>query len=376
MRLKKPMPVLIAVVTGVLVCYSCSKKTAVPCDVVKPVVVTEPTKHDTDDPAIWINPNDPAQSLIIGTDKDKDGALYVYDLNGKIQPDKVVRNLKRPNNVDVEYGLILNGKPVDIAVVTERMTNKIRVYALPDMKCIDNGGIPVFVGEKLRAPMGIALYKRLSDGAIYAIVSRKEGPTDGTYLWQYLLKDDGKGNVAGELVRKFGKYSGVKEIEAIAVDDPLGYVYYSDEQYGIRKYYANPAVPNANRELGIIHAQDYWEDNEGISIYPIDDKTGYILVSDQSANRFRIYTREGTPAIIDPDDPEDNEPAKPHQHKLVKIVNVAANNSDGSEVTNVNLGARFPHGMFVAMSDDKTFQIYNWDDIIGRNVLSIADYGK
>ncbi|XHR95108.1 phytase [Mucilaginibacter sp. UC70_90] len=25
--------------------------------------------YDTDDPAIWINPADPAQSLIIGTDK-------------------------------------------------------------------------------------------------------------------------------------------------------------------------------------------------------------------------------------------------------------------------------------------------------------------
>ncbi|MGC9364380.1 MAG: phytase [Fidelibacterota bacterium] len=376
MRLKIIMPLLILAVIGLLIVDSCGKRTKLICGAVKPVAVTEQTKHDTDDPAIWIHPDDPARSLIIGTDKDKDGALYVYNLEGKILQDKVVRNLKRPNNVDVEYGLMLNGNPVDIAVATERMANKIRVFALPDMKCIDNGGIPVFVGEKLRAPMGIALYKRPSDGAIYAIVSRKEGPTDGTYLWQYLLKDDGSGNVAGELIRKFGKYSGVKEIEAIAVDDPLGYVYYSDEQYGIRKYYANPSVPNADQELGIIHAQDYWEDNEGISIYPLDSKTGYILVSDQSANRFRIYTREGTPAIIDPGDPEDNEPAKPHQHKLVKIVNVSTNNSDGSDVTNVNLGAKFPHGMFVAMSDNRTFQIYNWDDIIGRNVLSTADYGK
>jgi hypothetical protein len=29
----------------------------------------------------------PTQSLIIGTDKDADGALYVCDLNGKIIPD-------------------------------------------------------------------------------------------------------------------------------------------------------------------------------------------------------------------------------------------------------------------------------------------------
>ena len=184
------------------------------------------------DPAIWINPEDPSKSLIIGTDKDSDGALYVFDLNGKIIEEKTVRNLKRPNNVDIEYGLLLNGKPVDIAVATERENNKIRIYSLPDMKEIDNGGIEVFAGEKFQAPMGISLYKRPSDSAIFAIVSRKEGPMEG-YLFQYLLKDDGKGNVTGTLVRKFGAYSGKKEIESIAVDDQLGYVYYSDEQYGV-----------------------------------------------------------------------------------------------------------------------------------------------
>ena len=47
--------------------------------------------HDTDDPAIWINPADPAKSLIIGTDKDDDGAYYVYDLDGKIIEEKTVR---------------------------------------------------------------------------------------------------------------------------------------------------------------------------------------------------------------------------------------------------------------------------------------------
>jgi 3-phytase len=50
--------------------------------VLVPRVVTEPVRHDTDDPAIWINPADPAASLVLGTDKDADGALYVFDLNG------------------------------------------------------------------------------------------------------------------------------------------------------------------------------------------------------------------------------------------------------------------------------------------------------
>ena len=339
--------------------------------VIKPLVVTEPVVYDTDDPAIWLHPSDPSQSLIIGTDKEEDGALFVYNLEGKIDTQRTVRGIKRPNNVDVEYGLLLNGTAIDIAVATERLENRLRVFSVPEMKAVDNGGIPVFEGEELRAPMGIALYKRAVDGAIFAIVSRKEGPTDGSYLWQYLLEDDGEGNVKGTLVRKFGAYSGLKEIESIAVDDQLGYVYYSDEQYGVRKYSADPDTPDSERELGIIYTQDYLEDNEGISIYCLDDTTGYILVSDQSANRFRIYTREGTPAEIDIEDPEDNVPARPHLHKLIKIVDVLATSSDGSEITSVQLSDKFPGGLFVAMSDDKTFHFYSWKAIAG-NDLKIA----
>ncbi|HLW21383.1 MAG TPA: phytase, partial [Cyclobacteriaceae bacterium] len=113
---------------------------------IEPIVITEPAKHDTDDPAIWIHPNDPSKSLIIGTDKDQEGALYVYDLKGKVIEDKVVRGLKRPNNVDIAYGFELDGRSIDIAVVTERLTNRIRIFSLPDMQAIDNGGIEVFVG--------------------------------------------------------------------------------------------------------------------------------------------------------------------------------------------------------------------------------------
>ncbi|MGB5878831.1 MAG: phytase, partial [Thermoanaerobaculia bacterium] len=278
---------------------ACKTSNVIPLDpnALKPDVITEPTKHDTDDPAIWIHPTDPSQSLIVGTDKNpEDGALYVFDLDGKILPEKTVRPLLRVNNVDVEYGLLLGGEMVDLAVATERVANKIRVYSLPDMKEIDNGGIDVFTDEEERRPMGISLYKRQSDGTIYAIVGRKSGPAEG-YLFQYKLEDDGNGNVIGVLVRQFGAYSGLNEIESIAVDDPLGYVYYSDEGSGIRKYHADPDAPGAETELAIFGTvfgpEGFTRDNEGISIYQINDGTGYILVSDQHANKFRIYTREG-----------------------------------------------------------------------------------
>ena len=319
--------------------------------VIKPKVITDALPHDTDDPAIWINSEDVKKSLVIGTDKNVDGGLYAFDLNGHILPDKTVKPLKRPNNVDVEYGLKLNGKPVDIAVVTERLTHKLRIFRMPDMAPLDKGGIEVFKGEtgaEERDLMGISLYRRPDDGTVFAIIGRKTGPS-GSYLWQYFLEDDGTGHVKATLVRKFGKFSGKKEIEAIAVDDQLGYIYYSDEGVGVRKYYADPL--KGNKELALFAKEGFQEDHEGISIYNESDKTGYILVSDQAANEFHIFPREGT---------DDN----PHNHPLLKVVKLATIESDGSEVTSEALGSRFPKGLFVAMSNNRTFQYYRWEDII------------
>lgn len=262
--------------------------------------------------------------------------------------------------MDIEYGLLLNGKPVDIAVVTERLENRIRVFRLPDMAPIDRGGIPVFEGEIFRAPMGISLFKRPSDGAVFAVAGRKEGPTDGPYLWQYRLEDDGAGAVRAVKVRAFGTWSGVKEIEAIAVDDESGYVYYSDEGIGVRKYRADPDTENANRELALFATEGFVQDHEGISIYCAGDRSGYILVSDQGANEFHIFTREG-------------EPHDPHQHRLVKVIKCSTLESDGSEVTHASLNRTFSKGLFVAMSADRTFQFYSWPDIAGDDLVVVPE---
>jgi 3-phytase len=319
---------------------------------IKPVVITEPTGHDTDDPAIWIHPTDRAKSLILGTDKDTDGALYVFDLDGKIV--NRVGGLKRPNNVDIAYGFALAGKPTDIAVTTEREMQRLRVFSLPKMRCVDRGDLVVFGGDKNRAPMGIALYRRPRDGALFAVVGGKAGPAKG-YLGQYRLGDDGSGHVTMTLVRQFGRYSGKKEIEAIAIDAELGYIYYSDETFGVRKYPADPDAADAGKELAVFGTSGFASDHEGISIYKLNDRSGYILVSDQQANQFRIYKREG-------------EPGRPHEHTLVKTVPVSAIESDGSEITSLALGPKFPHGLFVAMSNGRVFHYYSWDQVAGSDL--------
>lgn len=316
--------------------------------VIKPIFTTDSVLHDSDDPAIWINRSDKTKSLILGTDKggdSGDGAIYVFDLTGKEIKDKTIRGIKRPNNIDIAYDFNLNGTSTDIAVFTERLTNSIRVFSLPDMTAIDNGGIPVFETDTARSPMGIALFTDQNKN-VYAIVSRKNG-LSGEYLWQYKLETNNKGVVIGNVVRKFGQYSGNHEIEAVAVDNELGFVYYSDEGAGIRKYYVHP--DSSNVQLAFFGQTGFTGDHEGISFYKKPGGKGYILVSDQQANQFMVFTREGSPT-------------DPHDHQLVKVLKVSTIQSDGSETSSESFPG-FPKGIFVAMSDDKTFQVYRWEDL-------------
>ncbi len=130
----------------------------------------------------------------------------------------------------------------------------------------------------------------------------------------------------------------------------MGYIYYSDEQVGVRKYYADPA--KGNKELALFATEGFTDDNEGISIYQMSDTTGYILVSDQSANQFKVYSREGK--------------ANPHDHVLITSIKTSTNQSDGSDIVCVPLNQDFQYDLFVAMSDDKTFHLYRWEDIAGK----------
>lgn len=123
-----------------------------------------PRTPDADDPAIWVNPRACGEGLVIGVLKD--AGLQVYDLQGNVlqtllppnrpavtaqdppvpgpQPargtsacpeSKSGETYGRFNNVDVQYGFELikaNGarETVDIAVVTDRGCDRLRIYAI------------------------------------------------------------------------------------------------------------------------------------------------------------------------------------------------------------------------------------------------------
>ena len=335
---------------------------------------TASLSNDPDDPAVWVHPTDPSGSLILGTMKvaAPAGAVVAFGMDGQIR--QVISGIDRPNNIDVEYGLQLGGKRFDIAVVTERLARQLRIFRIEptDGRLVDIGAVPVLQGQpgEAGAPMGIALYRRPRDGATFAIVAPKEGPRQG-YLWQYRLADGGAGRVGATLVRRLGNFSATSirdenEIEAVAVDDALGYLYYSDEADGIHKWHADPDHADAARELAHFARTGFRGDREGIAIYALPDGTGYIVVTDQidEDSEYHLYPREGAAG-------------NPHDHsREIAVLRGGADATDGIEISSRPLGPGLPSGVLVAMnSGPRNFLVFRWQDIAAavKPELRLAD---
>ena len=281
------------------------------------------------------------------------GGIALFGLDGALR--QLVGGIDRPNNIDVEYGFAFGGRSIDIAVVTERYQRRLRVFSIaPDGSGIsDLGAIPVLAGQQAeaQAPMGIGLYRRPRDGAVFAIVAPKTGPTQG-YLWQYRLGEGG-GKVTGTFVRRFGRFSGTGEIEAVAVDDEAGHVYYADEGDGLHKWHADPDHTAAAKELAHFARNGFAGDREGIAIYPRPGGAAYVIATDQlpGNSRYHVFVRsapEGSPA----------------SEAAIRVFSGGADSTDGVEVTSRPLGPEFPDGLFVAMNAaPRNFLFYRWGDI-------------
>ncbi|MEZ5318660.1 MAG: phytase [Vicinamibacterales bacterium] len=330
---------------------------------IAPALATEAVPDDPDDPAVWRHPTAPARSLILGTNKiaAPGGALVVFGLDGRIR--QTIAGLDRPNNVDVEYGLALGDRRVDVAIVTERLQHRLRLFAIDadTGQLSDLASVPVLEGETgdRAEPMGIAAYRRPADGAVFAIVAPKGGGPTG-YLAQYRLEGHADGTVTGTLVRRFGHFSErgpapgeAGEIEAVVVDDALGWVYYADERYGIHKWAADPDSPDAGRELAVFGLEGYERDREGLAIYARPDGTGYLVSVDQipGGSILRVYRREGRPGA-------------PHDHsEVVGVIRTPADETDGLDVASEAFPG-FPHGLVVMMnSGPRDFLVFDWEAV-------------
>ncbi len=85
-------------------------------------------KADADDPAIWVSPTAPADSVVLGTLKN--GGLDVYALDGSLLQHVDAGKDGRWNNVDVVQGARIGDRVLDLAVVSDRGRDRLRVFAI------------------------------------------------------------------------------------------------------------------------------------------------------------------------------------------------------------------------------------------------------
>ncbi len=200
---------------------------------------------DADDPAIYVHPTDPSQSLVISSLKD--GGLATFDLSGQL-----VQNILpvdfgdiRYNNVDLVYGFKLGSQSVDLAVASDRENDTLAIFQIDSttrqLTNITADDIPesIFgVDDGEQTAYGLGAYTSLVSGKSYVFVSQREGDQ----VAQLELVDNEDGQVSAVLVRTLsvpipaGGELEDAQVEGIVVDRELGYLYVGQENGGIYKF--------------------------------------------------------------------------------------------------------------------------------------------
>jgi 3-phytase len=292
-------------------------------ETVMATVETDPVPNGgdaADDPAIWVNPNDPAQSVIIGTDKR--GGLAVYELSGKqIQylPDGQM------DNVDLRDGFKLDGQNVAIVTASNRKDNSIAIYKInPQSRTLEN-----VAARKIKHGLtvyGMCMYRSAKTGKIYYFGTSKSGEVE---QWE-LFESNGKVDAKKARNLKLGSV-----VEGCVADDELGHFYVAEEAVGIWKFGAEPETGSEHTQVAKVGDGHLFADVEGLAIAYGKDGAGYLIASSQGNHSYVVYRREGN-----------NEFVKKFRIGASEGVD-GCEETDGIDVTTANLGPSFPHGVFV-----------------------------
>lgn len=344
---------------------------------------------DADDPAIWVHPSDRSRSLVVGTAKN--GGLRVYDLRGR-----EVQSIAAPaapgpddeagrfNNVAVVSGFRLGGRRTDLAVVTDRGRDQLRVYrinpgaGLPLTDVTAEGAPLLFSADQAEVNEQATGYGLATVGDV-AVVSRRHTTRLGTFR---LVEKRGRVTYRPidtlDLPSSFRLRSGATwspcaepgedpQVEGMVVDADHGVLYAGQEDVGLWRIgltragrftpqrrivertaeFGVPGVYDPETEECVLDtANDPGEggriraDVEGAAIYPTGRGTGQLLVSSQGDSRFFVYDRS-TLALRGTFVVADGPRTDGVQH------------SDGADVTPVPLPG-FPRGLLVLHDGENT----------------------
>ena len=301
-----------------------------------------------DDPAIWVHPDNPELSVIIGADK-KHG-IEVYDLSGNLLQSRADGRI---NNVDLRPGFSLGGKQVAVVAGSNRSTDSMSVYIVDSGTRTLVESADGLIPTGMIDPYGLCMYKSAASGKFYVFIN----DTDGL-VKQWQLTDNGEGKIAANLLREFNVGS---QTEGCVADDETGDFYIGEEDAGIWKY---SAEPDGGEDRTLVDSTDengnLTDDVEGLAIYYGEDGGGYLIASNQGADNYALYERAG-------------------DNRFIGIFHVVADEAtgidgssetDGLDVTSANLGAGFPTGLLVVQDgrnitphERQNFKLVPWQRI-------------
>ncbi len=328
------VPVLLAalsVVAGVMLAVPRAAEAAdVVVTPVPATAETEPVAHSgdaADDPAIWVDPADPARSLVIGNDKG--GALETYDLSGaRVQ--RIVTS-GRWGNVDVRQDVGIPTAPADIVAV---MNGGLRVYSVDrttrELVEADEGKVATG-GEGLclyRGPSGLYVFVVLQSGQVNQFA---------------LTDDDGDGRLAAALVRTFQVGS---EAEGCFADDATGALYVAQETVALWRYGAEPDAGTARVAVDTVTGSGgrLAPEIEGVTGVRRADGTGILIASAQNvAHRSESYF-----AVYDLD-------SNAYIRSFRVVDGATADDCDGTDGIAAHagpLGEQYPDGLFVCQDNN------------------------
>ncbi|MDE0061411.1 MAG: phytase, partial [Gammaproteobacteria bacterium] len=297
------------------------------------------------DPAILIDADDPANSLILGAGLA--GGLEVYDLDGlriAVMPDRPI------GLVDVRYNFSLAGEDIPLIVAYDAVTTELVAYRM------DESGrtLRQISSHPLLTEMdvgGLCTYRSPLTGKFYAFAAGA-----GT-IQQWELYDS-EGSVAGRKIRTIPVGHGAGHC---AVDDRESTIYYSQETVGIWKLDADPESEGEPEliDLGGRHGR-FEGDVKGVAIVESLAGGGYLVVSDADVDRLHVYDLAS------------------QVHMGAFSVDAGASigavdETEGMAATGMALSGEFGNGLLVLTDDDNDGQHTNYKILPWSYVVTALD---
>ncbi|WP_374411724.1 phytase [Novosphingobium colocasiae] len=300
-----------------------------------------------DDPAIWRNTANPAQSLIVGTDKK--AGLYVYGLDGKVRDFVAAGAL---NNVDLREATLTDGTRLILVGAsdrTDRAEPRIALFWLDGATGKLTGtGTQGFLpaGHAPAEAYGFCMAAARAPGELaraYVVLK------DGTVAESRLV--EAQGRIVAEHLRdvKFATQS-----EGCAVDDASGTLFVAEEDVGIWRVPLAPATLTATRFAGVGQADGLVDDVEGLAITRDGAGRTLLVASSQGDNAYAVFAADDARLL--------------GRFRIAPGRFGATSDTDGIEVLPGDFGPAFPNGLMVAQDGDnapaaQNFKLVSWQDV-------------